>query len=223
MNFLLKLLIISHIVLQYTVCMEDSLKKTPIKLEYTYCVKNQAPIKKIKKTDHTTQQKKIKKAVSRTKKLLDAVLCNNPKKVANLLGKNVNPNQADADGVTLLMHAVANNPDVSIARLLLEHGADVSPVDNEGRSVHNHAFERYMFSSEPVIVQNPRWFLRARLLENVIEVDPYDPDVLASYVQETYDYCQFDEQAVFLFEQLYLFMRFDTNNIDTTDQYTPEQ
>lgn len=57
-----------------------------------------------------------------------------------LIGAGANVNYSNQDGITPLMQALRLK-DLTSARLLLEHGADIEAIDNDGKTVMDHAKE----------------------------------------------------------------------------------
>jgi ankyrin repeat protein len=74
--------------------------------------------------------------------LITATMANDAERVrTSLLQKKENPNIADADGRTALMHA-AMNGNVEIVQLLLDYGAKVNATDSAGSTALHWAAER---------------------------------------------------------------------------------
>ena len=74
--------------------------------------------------------------------LITATMANDAERVrTSLLQKKENPNIADADGRTALMHA-AMNGNVEIVRLLLDNGAKATATDSAGSTALHWAAER---------------------------------------------------------------------------------
>lgn len=79
---------------------------------------------------------------------LHALWSGDPLAIAKLFRSNVNPNQADPQGRTLLMEVVLEKR-ADLVKLLLEHGADPKLCDRDGSTALHFAAQSHL----PEIVQ----------------------------------------------------------------------
>lgn len=103
--------------------------------------------------------------------------------VEHLIEQGLNPNAADADGKTPLMHAA----DSGYAATLLEHGADIHAKDKEDRTALHHA-----------ALNNERYLYQALVKKGA---DPHAPDIygktplmLAKEAKQKQDDAMYEQQ-----------------------------